>query len=228
MIEIVSATRLSERDFWEASALGRSLRRLAVDPRLRPAISFENRQGLPEVYNRRIDAADTSDAAAVLVFVHDDVWLDDYFLADRVLSGLSRFDVIGVVGNRRRVPRQSVWTAGDDQLSYDSPAYLSGRIAHGEAPFGEVVGFGPSEVACEVLDGVLLAASRGRLREAAVRFDPRFDFNFYDLDFCRVARQRGLLLGTWSICLTHQSRGRFYDNPAWHDGRRRYFEKWGS
>lgn len=224
MIDVVSATRLSERDFWEASALGRSLRRLAADPRLRPVIAFDNRCGLPEIYNRQIDGPG---ASGVLVFIHDDVWLDDYFFADRVLAGLAHFDVLGVVGNRRRVPGQCVWTAGDDQLSYDTPDYLSGRIAHGATPCGDVAGFGPSEVACEVLDGVMLASTRDRLRGAAVRFDPRFDFNFYDLDFCRVARARGLRLGTWSICLTHQSRGNFYGNPAWHDGRRRYFDKWG-
>ena len=57
MIEIVSATRRSEAEFWENAPLGISLRRLAEDQRLVPRIKFENTSGLPVVYHERIEAA---------------------------------------------------------------------------------------------------------------------------------------------------------------------------
>ena len=58
-----------------------------------------------------------------------------------------------------------------------------------------------------------------------MRFDERFDFHFYDLDFCRTARQAGLSIGTWPIAMTHQSKGAF-GSDGWIDGLARYRAKW--
>ena len=223
MIEVISATRLPEQDFWNRSALGISLRRLAFDGRIVSSVAFANRAGLPEIYNARISPANR---AEVLIFVHDDVWIEDYFLADRVLAGLQSFDVIGVAGNRRRPPHQRGWGAvGGDVANYGA-SDLSGAVAHGSNPFGRVATFGPVPAECELLDGVFIAARLGTLLARAVRFDPRFDFHFYDLDFCRSARNAGLRLGTWPICLTHQSKGA-YESPPWLNAYDRYLQKWG-
>jgi len=222
MIEVISATRLSESDFWNKSALGSSLRRLAHDARLVPHLAFANRRGLPEVFNARISAPDGHE---LLVFVHDDVWIDDYFLADRVIEGLQTYDVIGVAGNRRRVQNQPAWIFVDKKLTWDSPTNLSGRVAHGSDPFGQVKFYGPVPAECELLDGVFLGARKSALTANGVLFDPRFDFHFYDMDFCRSARQNGLRLGTWPICLTHQSAGAF-GTPPYIEKYRQYVEKW--
>jgi GT2 family glycosyltransferase len=186
-------------------------------------LSFANQRGLPEIYNARIAAGDHGE---LVVFVHDDVWIDDFFLADRVVDGLQRFDVIGVIGNRRRVPRQPSWAFLDTRCTWDDRQYLKGSIAHGEEPFGLVDRFGSVPAECELLDGVFLAARTATLRERDVLFDPQFDFHCYDLDFCRTARQRGLRLGAWPICLTHQSKGAF-NSPAWTEKYAAYLQKWG-
>lgn len=103
---------------------------------------------------------------------------------------------------------------------------VSGAVAHGKNPFGPVSYFGPAPAACDLLDGVFLAARAGRLCESGVRFDPRFRFHFYDLDFCRTARQAGLRVGTWPIAPVHQSEGGF-DTPEWHAAYSDYLAKWG-
>lgn len=224
MIDIVSATRLSEIDFWNKSPLGISLRRLAHDRRLVARLTFANRRGLPEIYNTRISAGDSSD---MLVFVHDDVWIDDYFLADRVIEGLRNYDVIGVAGNRRKVQHQPAWAFVDTKFTWDDRAHLTGSVAHGGHPFGPISYFGAVPADCELLDGVFLAANTATLKENKVFFDPRFEFHFYDMDFCRSARQCGLRLGTWPICLTHQSGGAFGTQP-WKQKYRAYIEKWGN
>jgi len=224
MIEIVSATRLSEDKFRKESALGISLQRLSQDPRLVARVAFENRRGLPEVFNTRIQAQEDHD---ILVFVHDDVWIDDYFLVDRVIDGLRIYDVIGVAGNRRRVQNQPGWAFVDDKFAWDSRDNLSGSVAHGGHPFGVVGVFGSTPADCELLDGVFLAARKATLIDNQVLFDPRFDFHFYDMDFCRSARAKGLRLGTWPICLTHQSGGAF-GTPAWVEKYHAYLQKWGS
>jgi len=224
MIEIVTASRLAEQEFWKTSALGISLRRLASEARLSLQVALSNRAGLPDVYNARISPQNNSE---ILVFVHDDVWIDDYFLADRVVAGLEAFDVIGVAGNRRRVPGQRAWHYVSAPGQAQDRASLSGAVAHGKSPFGRVSSYGPVPAECELLDGVFLAARLRTLLDRSVRFDPAFDFNFYDLDFCRSARQAGLRLGTWPICLTHQSNGLAFESAPWMNAHAKYLKKWG-
>jgi GT2 family glycosyltransferase len=227
MIDIISATRLSKEDFWTKSALGLSLQRLRYNTEFTAYVSTENRRGLPGIFNERIHAADCREH---LVFIHDDVWIDDYFFSDRVIAGLDVFDVIGVAGNRRRLPGQPSWAssgfdAATRELLWDSKSNLSGRIAHGSGPFGAISAFGPVPAECELLDGVFLATRKSKLAAAGVFFDPRFSFHFYDMDFCRAARDAKLRLGTWPICLTHQSTGNFRDE-MWMESYLRYQKKW--
>ncbi len=222
VIDIVSATQLSATRFRNDSALGISLRRLAGDGRLRQDVVFENRTGLPEIYNRKIRWNSEND---FVVLVHDDVWIDDSFLVDRVIEGLAQYDVIGVAGNRRRLPRQPSWCFVDERRTWDEKHNLSGRVGHGSHPFGDLSIFGPVPAPCELLDGVLIAARRSTLIGKDVLFDPRFDFDFYDMDFCRTAREKGLRLGTWAISLTHQSGGQF-GTKRWTENYRKYLDKW--
>jgi len=222
-IRVVSATRKKKQEFWRSTALGRSLRAWRQDHRLDIDVAFENRLGLPLIYNAALRAAQPSQA---LLFVHDDVWLDDPLWIDKVLVGLRRFDVIGLAGNTRRLPGQQAWhfhRAGPG-VRLDFP-HLSGAVAHGEQARGVVSQFGPVPLECELLDGVFLATRKDVCVASEVAFDERFDFHFYDLDFCRTARTRGLKLGTWLIAVTHQSTGEF-DSPAWKEGLRRYQAKW--
>jgi GT2 family glycosyltransferase len=225
MIEIVSATRMTEGDFWQKAPLGLSMLRIASwDRRLVTRVAFENTTGLSSLFNSCIQADDSED---ILVFMHDDIWIDDYFFADRILEGLDAFDVIGIAGNRRRVARQPAWAFPDETFKWDATEHLSGRLAHGDYPFGELSIFGAAPAECELLDGLLLAARKSTLRSREVQFDPRFDFHFYDMDFCRTARAKGLRLGTWPISVTHQSAGAF-NSPAWREKLDLYRGKWGT
>ena len=171
----------------------------------------------------------------MLVFVHDDVYLDDWMLGVHLMEALDHFDVVGVAGNTRRQPSQLTWyleppvTLPDGRLSltdWDS-AHLSGAVAHGAPAQSMVKVYGPAPQPVALLDGVFLAARAARLREAQVRFDPRFDFHFYDLDFCRTAQAAGLRLGTWPLAITHASGGQSVHSASWQVGAQRYLEKWG-
>ena len=221
-IEIVSATRLGEAEFNEKSALGQSLARLRQDSRIHPRIAFNNSRGLPEIYNAALANPGNAD---LVVFIHDDVWIDQVNFADQVIEGLDRFDIIGVAGNRRCMQGQTSWLLVDG--NWDQLENLSGSVGHGEQAQGDITRFGPVPAVCQLLDGLFLASCRSTLNEARVRFDPQFGFHFYDMDFCRSARQRALSLGTWPIALTHQSPGEFA-GPVWEAARQRYLNKWDS
>jgi GT2 family glycosyltransferase len=216
-IEIVSATRCNTEEF-QQTPLAQSLVRLSHDPRLVFYAALSNSAGLPEIYNLRIQQS----ANDILVFVHDDVWIEDCFLADRVIDGLKVYDVIGVAGNTRLIDSHVAWYLKEGE--WDFP-HLSGSVAHGATPFSRISRYGDSPRNCELLDGVLLAARRSVLREKNLSFDTRFSFHFYDLDFCRTVRQSGLSMGTWPIAITHKSVGTF-GSAQWKQALKIYKAKW--
>lgn len=224
-IRVVSATRLKESDFWMKSALGQSLQAWRTDPNVSVCVQFANAEGLPSIYNRQLK--DPAVSADVLVFVHDDVWLSDPQWTDKLRLAVTRFDVVGVAGNTRRSAGQPAWLfrgVENGRFVWDHP-HLSGGIDHGKGPKGEASVFGPTPAACELLDGVFIAVRTLPVRRSKVFFDDQFAFHFYDMDFCRNARSRGLGLGTWPIKLTHQSEGSF-GNPAWSAMLKHYRAKW--
>lgn len=222
-IQIISATRLSEKEFWETTALGNSLKRLTYDSVIVPKITFNNHMGLPHIYNKGIDETSHEN---YLVFIHDDVWIDDYHFSRRIIEGLNVFNIIGVAGNKRRVAQQPAWAFIDTKFTWDQKSNLSGSVAHGKHPFGNISFFGPTSESCLLLDGVFLATKKETLMRDHIQFDTQFDFHLYDMDFCRSAEKNKLSMGTWPIALTHQSGGHF-GTEVWQKSYLAYLKKWG-
>jgi hypothetical protein len=223
-VRVVCATRETEKNFSVKTALGRSLALYGTlfELRLFPS----NSSGLPHAYNAAIRESESH--PAILVFVHDDVHLLDFYWPARIGQGLCNFDVIGVAGNRRRVPGQPAWRFLDDRFTRDERENLSGVVALGRGwPADRINGYGVPGHEVKLLDGVLLAARSETLLAKQVLFDEAFDFHFYDLDFCRTAETRGLRMGTWAIDVMHESDGAF-GTADWREGYQRYLAKWQS
>jgi hypothetical protein len=224
-VHVVSATRMSEAEFWKKAALGRSLKQwLGAD--VTASIAFQNKEGLPLVYNRALEQEFAEPVA--IVFVHDDIWLDDGQWLAKLRLALRRFDIVGVAGTRRRHARQPAWLFSERKKSGEfvwDRDWLSGGIGHGPLPFGKRSSYGPAPAVCVLLDGAFVAVHSLWAQKTQLRFDSRFDFHFYDLDLCRSAARRGLRMGTWPIDLTHQSGGAF-GSQDWDRGYSRYKAKW--
>jgi len=206
MLRIVTATRHDQTAFRNQSLLGRCLNVLESRKTIYGDVTFSNSAGLPDVFNAALARGDDSD---LVLFTHDDVWLDDWFLPERITDALKCFDVVGVAGNRRRVPRQLAWPYCDGTLTFDAKEYLSGSVAHLYGSAIRVRHYGDTPSPVRLLDGVFLAAKVETLRRSGVQFDPRFRFHFYDMDFSRTCEARGLKMGTWPIAITHASGGQF-------------------
>lgn len=228
-IRLVCATRLSTEEFFASSALGRSLPHYRTFPRGQPIelrLFAANSAPLATAYNKAIDEA-ASDPA-ILVFVHDDVYLNDFYWARHLLDGLNAFHVVGLAGNRRRAAGQASWMFLDGAFHRDEDANLSGVLGHGNGfpDLIELSVYGHPGQEVRLLDGVFLAVRSVDLIRAGVRFDPRFAFHFYDLDFCRQAEISGLRMGTWAISVIHASPGRL-GSPAWRSAYSTYLQKYG-
>lgn len=224
-IRFVIATRENRDDFVSNTATGRSLSAYCFDY-VQIRLFEQNKRGLPEVYNQAIEEARAD--PAILVFVHDDVHLLDYYFAERMTRSLDKFQLIGLAGNRRRVPGQPSWAFIDDKLTWDAPENLSGVVGHGKAfPPSNVSVFGKPDQEVKLLDGLMLAARSKTLIDKELRFDQAFDFHFYDLDICRQAEAKRVSMGTFALPVIHESGGNF-GSEAWRRGYERYLEKWKS
>ena len=219
---MICATREASDSFATATALGRSLS--LYSPLYELRLFPQNSAGLPHVYNTAIREA--AEDPAILVFAHDDIHLLDFYWPTRIAQGLAKFDILGLVGNRRRAARQPAWRYVDDNFTRDDRENLSGVIAHGKNwPADYISAYGPPGHEVKLLDGVMLAAHSETLIARQLFFDEAFDFHFYDLDFCRTAEQRGLRMGTWGISVMHESSGVF-GTPGWRESYGRYLAKW--
>lgn len=228
---LCAVTRLSRQGFVESSLLGRSLRSVPRERLPRISLLTDNAPpnpvvGLSEAYNAFLVAAG---AEEFLIFVHDDVFVHDWFLLEHLSDAFARFDVVGVAGNTGLKVTQPSWALrfGEDLAfaGWQEASLLSGAVGHGDPSQPSVTRYGPTPAACGLLDGLFLAVNVQRLRDAGVAFDPRFRFHGYDLDFCRSAVRAGLRVGTWPIALTHASGGNFA-SPEWQREARVYLDKW--
>jgi len=222
----VCATRATREEFAAKSALGLSLALFRSYSFLELRLFPSNTSGLPLVYNTALREAATD--PAILVFAHDDIYLCDFFWPMRLMTALDSFQIVGLAGNRRRVPGQPAWAFVDPSFTWDKPENLSGIVGHGAGfPPESLSFFGTPGVEVKLLDGLLLAARSEILLARGVAFDERFDFHFYDMDLCRQAEARNLRMGTCSISVIHQSPGKF-GTPQWQKAYGQYLEKWGS
>ncbi|MGL4728950.1 MAG: glycosyltransferase family 2 protein [Bosea sp. (in: a-proteobacteria)] len=224
VLHIVSATRKDEAEFNVSTPLGRTLK-LHAFPYVRRHIAYANSEGLPAVYNRAIEAAEDNEEDVIL-FVHDDIAISDWFFTMQIAASIRSFEICGIAGNTRRSPRQPAWCFADTTWQMDMP-HLSGVCAHGSTfPPARLDVYGPPGKAVKLLDGMMLWCKVRTLKRTGLRFDERFSFDFYDLDFCRQAEVVGLSMGTWPVAVMHDSAGNF-GGPRWQEAYKLYLEKWG-
>jgi hypothetical protein len=217
-IRLVCATRLSQEQFFAKTFTGQSVHRAMQISNVEVQVYCNNTAGLSKLYNDAIDLA--ANRPATLVFLHDDILILDFHYAERIRAGLERFDIVGLAGNKRRVPRQPSWAFINDAYAWDDKSNLRGGVGSDARFF-----FGQTDQPCVLLDGVLLAAKSTSLIDRNLRFDPAFDFHFYDLDFCRQAELAGLTMGTISLAVEHSSSGNF-QSQSWKEAYSTYLGKW--
>jgi GT2 family glycosyltransferase len=225
-IRIVCATRLPADQFFSVTRTGQSLAAFRATAVAEVTLYASNSIGLSEVYNHAIESV--RDTPRILVFIHDDCFVADYFWTQRVRDGLGKFDLVGVVGNVRRVAGQPSWIIVDPQTGRrDDYSNLSGAIGQGLVfPPERLDAFGPVGLACKLIDGVFFACYSETLHRTGLRFDPAFAFHFYDMDFCRSAERLELTIGTIPLSLVHASLGSL--DLSWRAAYERYILKWQS
>lgn len=178
-----------------------------------------NKTGLSTLYNQYINK-DYEDC--YVVFVHDDVLIEDLYFVEKINEAHEQFDIVGVAGCKNPVIKHPpLWHL------MCKPGEHRGFCAH-VFPDGKntMAAFGPSKESVDFLDGVLLSINVKKVLEAGVRFDEDFDFHFYDLAFCKRAKDAGLSLGVWPIFIRHYGLG--HTDSSWESLAPKFIEKYGN
>lgn len=226
--KIVTATQLSEREFWEKSALGKSLK--YYQNLRQPGVSYsvslfvKNELGLSELYQNTIERCQASDMPSkpqYIIFAHDDLSIKSIDMFDLLLE---RFDAgYGIVG-----------LAGSSSVDfkYETIAwhnteqhFWSGFVSHPteDAFYTNSFGKYPQEVIS--LDGLFMAVDLEKIKGFQL-YDKTFTFDFYDLDACMTAHHHGVKLSTVGIFTEHMSHGGGIRGERYAKMQEQFVNKW--
>ena len=158
----------------------------------------ENTDSLSVQYNKAKKYYDQYDA---IIFLHDDVFITDAFLIEKLQVAFAQFDVVGLAGGADiSLKSYGLWHAMCD------PKTFSGAVSHFDSTGKEfVTSFGPFGKRCLLMDGLFLAVNPKTTK--SVNWDENVKFHHYDLLFCLEANKLKLKLGTAPIYVNHQSPG---------------------
>ena len=231
-ILIVSATRLSRDQFWEEAPLAQflSLESVLADGHIHCWVSFCNCRSLGIIYNEALVTVSGRDKRPILLFVHDDVRIEDAFLYEKLNAAIERYAVVGLAGaSQVKLTPPISWFSPTDRRS------MSGAVAHPlyngttglvDRRYTGMSSYGTMPKNCVVVDGLFMAVDAKKIVDEGIQFDPNLGFHFYDIDFCLEAHTRGLSVGTWPIWVYHQSVGASIVSQEWRDSQTKFLEKW--
>ena len=208
----ISCTQASSEKA-ESLLIVQSFKEVADFTGARLEMVWENKEGLSKVYNRKILEYQNS-GVEYLVFVHDDVFIDDLKVCAKIKLAHQRFgfELIGVAGGVN-----PCFEANAEWHRLCLGTERRGAICHmakGMILLPTTFGFTPSPVT--ILDGVFMAVHLPSILKKGWRFNENYEFHHYDLSSCLDAAAKGMLLGVFPIHLQHASGGlSSYDDPSW-------------
>ena len=158
----------------------------------------DNNRGLSVCYNEILRDPNNSDKT--VLFVHDDVVLDDLFLYEKLIE--SPYPITGLAG-AKSFNKQSGKLAW--HLSAPPSDYV-GEVSHAN-PEGKVwtTVFGPTKSRALTVDGLFISCKVNELN--GVEFDENFNFHFYDIAFCLRANDKKVKCGVLPIHVIHHGLG---------------------
>jgi hypothetical protein len=220
MIKIISCTK--EKNITDLPIFKSYEKLKKLNDTLKLEIFTDNKNGISEMYNKAIEQLEPN--IKYVVFVHDDVYIEDLFFFEKLEKGFEKFDLIGVAGS------------GDVNLSRDKLAwhfsnnhFWSGYVEHpikskDENAKTQINYFGQMDRSVVVLDGLFIACKVEVFEK--IKFDVTFKFHFYDMDFCLSAITNDLKAGVISLKTKHLSLGEGINSDEYEAGQTRIKNKW--
>lgn len=213
--KIVVATPLNETDFYEKSSIAIFLDKMGI----KANVIFNNKEALTKVYNKFICEENRGQR---LIFVHDDVLIEDLFIFDKLNLAFEKFDIIGLAGAKScdLNAEHAAW-----HLMAPREA-LVGEVAHSSKGFNWTTVFGQTPSRVLIIDGLFIAVDVSKLLDTNTYFDEDFSFHHYDITFCLKANSQKLKIGVYPIRVVHFGLGDSMNTPEWQQSSLKFKEKY--
>lgn len=171
-------------------------------------VVYNNKEGLPKVYNNFLNKQFKDKK---IIFVHDDVMIEDLFWEEKLAIAFEKYDIIGLAGSKKcnlnsQVMAWHMMCEREDML---------GEVAHSKDKKSWTTIFGPTDSRALILDGLFIAVDVNKLLETNTRFDENFSFHHYDISFCIRANQNKLKMGICPLKVIHYGLGDSMNSDAW-------------
>ena len=221
-ILIISSTR-QEIGAHESLELYKSISKLPKNNYILN-ITCNNKKGMPEIYNEALKQVNEKDHDIIL-FCHDDVYIDDLKLQEKLYKAINYFDIIGLAGTNNVKIRQPVlWHLMSTKEQW------SGAVQHPTDKTQthiHTTSFGPYPKRCLVLDGLFLAINIKKIKNSNWLFNENYTFHHYDIASCLDANKKKLKMGTWPIYVIHKSPGLLDTNDhTWKESEKKFLKEY--
>lgn len=215
--KIVVATPLSKEIFELKSKIFISLEKLKNNFDFE--IIYNNKTGLSKLYNSFIKKENTDKK---IVFVHDDVLIEDLFLLEKLEDAFNSYDIIGLAGAKScdlnsQIPAWHLMSKREDFV---------GEVSHSDMKRFWTNSYGITPSRSLIIDGLFIAVNVKKLLETNTKFDEDFTFHHYDITFCLNANKNKLKIGVYPIKATHYGLGDSMMSQEWKESALKFQEKY--
>ena len=203
-VVIVSCTRKLQEES-KTLPLYRSWADGLNTPNYKLDITWDNADGMSAVYNRKIQEYKDS-GAEFLVCVHDDVYIDDLKLYEKLRTAKEKlgYDIVGLAGGLNpRLTNPALWHIMTDRNQQ------RGEVAHPAGNNNQTMttAFGPTPSRVAIADGLFLALHMPSILKTDWKFNENYTFHHYDISSCIDANRAKLKIGVYPIHVIHSSPG---------------------
>jgi hypothetical protein len=183
-------------------------------------VVYDNKQGLPSIYNSFLKNPENKDK--FLVFLHDDILLEDVFILEKLKVAFESYDIVGLAGTKQcnlSVPA-CAWHLMSDRNQF------VGEVCHTKDKMFWTNSYGPTPSRALLIDGLFIAVNASKAIETSTEFDEDFTFHHYDISFCLNANKNKLKIGVYPIKVVHFGLGDSMLNDDWKVSNEKFKSKY--
>ena len=163
----------------------------------------ENITGLGKAYNKFLFDHPEYDH---VVFVHDDVSIEDNLIFEKLQAEHTYYDIIGVAGGiNPKITAPALWHLMCGGFGPNLRGFAGHYLPNDERTM--ITNFGPSPDRVAIIDGVLMSINVNSIRKVKWKFNENYMFHHYDISSCLDANELKLKIGVAPIYINHASPG---------------------
>ena len=186
----------------------------------------QNKVGLGKAYNKFLSDNPIYD---YVLFVHDDMWIDDAGFIFKLEEAHKEYDLIGLAGGVNPILKApALWHLMCGGFQGGNLRGFAGHY-HSDGKTTSITNFGPSPARVAVIDGAFMSLNVKRAVEVNWKFNENYTFHHYDLSSCLDANKKKLKLGVVPILTYHNSPGlRDINDKTFTENQAKFLKEYAS